>query len=743
MSRPVCSLIRHFSEFLGASASLCALFLTQVSCELNAPLLPEQGGEQAGAPAGPEARLTLLLSAPPLVAEEREGRWAAEVREVESGRLVRRERLEGAASRAVTLSPLPPARYSVTVFLETVSTSEDLPRYAPCPSPPSPRDPLSLEGVDTLVGQWSGALEASSGASEGEERALTISRLSCGGGALSTTLTGEVQNPEGRPLWLWLEALDEEAEARSAVFSLTQLSAEDLAWGGEATAAGGASGEEPSPGLRRFTLTQVPTGRYRATVFEDSDGDGLLTPCLPAPPSSLDPPSALARELEGRAAPLGGSPELPPDLPPDLSALLLSPPTPLTAGADQLLSEPREVLVERGLSASLGEPLALSTPQPCGDLRPLAEDPEGARVALRGRVQVSEELLEALYTSGGAIWAGVGEPAALRLRGGVRLMSTEELALSGGRFTLLAPLSLSARPEPLWLWVDQGGDGRLLPCDAAVDPGTDLRWWRGESSELLTDSQEGEPPALTLTARCGAPQAVVSGGVSVSLSVEGWAPRPLILSREDLFSGEVTRSVLAWLSAEELEGSEVRFERRVPPGSYAYSAHIDQDLRGAPTPCGAPLLGDLFTTSDELIVNAVEGRSRAGLSLRLAASPCPNLSATARVELDEGARVTSREGVCGAGEVLARVESAGAVLLDRCLPWDAEGAVQIQGLYAGLYRLTLCLSARPALSPGGGDPSGAEGCPRPSYIGGAAWLDITEGPTLVVKPSLSRVCSCP
>ena len=712
MSHPTRRSTALFVRSLGDLALLLSLFLTQVSCELNAPVVTPLGGAEGGAPAGPEVRLALLLSAPPLTAEERGGRWAAEVREVESGRLVRRERLEGAASPVVTLSPLPPARYSVTVFLEKVSATEELPRYAPCPSPPSPRDPLALEGVDTLVGQWSGALAPSGGAGVTLEAPLAVSRLTCGRGAPSTSLTGDVLNPEGRPLWLWLEALDEEAEARVAVFALTQLPP-----------------EEPAPGLSSFALTQLPTGRYRAVVFEDSDRDGRLTPCLPPPADALDPPSALARQLEGRAGDLSDAP--------DLSALLLAPPTPLTAGADLLVSEPREVLIERGLSASLGEPLALSAPQGCADLLAPEEEAEGGRAALRGRVQVSEELLEALYTSGGALWAGVGAPAALRLRSGVRLMSAEELALSDGRFTLLAPRLLGARPEPLWLWVDQSGDGRLLPCDSEVDPGADLRWWRGETSDLLTDEREGEPPALSLTARCGAPQALVSGAVSVSLSAEGWAPRPLVLSREDLFSGVVTRSVLAWLSAEDLEGSEVRFERRAPPGSYAYSAHIDQDLRGDPTPCGERLLADPFSTSDELIVNVREGRAREGLSLRLAPSLCPNITTTALVELDAATRARSLEGRCRVGEALARVESAGVVLLERCLPWDEQGAVHIPGLYAGPYRLALCLSVARELSAGG------EGCAGPSYLGGEAWLDVTEGPTLRVKPSLSALCACP
>ncbi|MBM4292822.1 MAG: hypothetical protein FJ138_16580, partial [Deltaproteobacteria bacterium] len=264
-----------------------ALTLTHISCDLQAPPAVPLGGAGGGAAGGEGARLTLLLDAPPLTAPERGRRWAAEVREAESGLLVRRERLAGALSARVTLSPLPPASYVVTVFLEGVSAglsaAEGAPRYHPCPSPPSPRDALFPEAFDAVVGVWRGALGGGAplGVSRGEgalevEEALALARLSCGPGGVSTSLSGEVTwagagagAPAAPALALWLEALDADADVRRAAFALPLHEAP-----GEA-------------GRWRFTLTQVPAGRYRATAFEDSDGDGRLTPCAPPPPPAL------------------------------------------------------------------------------------------------------------------------------------------------------------------------------------------------------------------------------------------------------------------------------------------------------------------------------------------------------------------------------------------------------------------------------------------------------------------------
>jgi hypothetical protein len=718
--------MRHASgSTAGRAVILSALCLfCHLSCEVKTPAVAPRAGAEAGDSSNPPLPLTLRLSPPPLTASELTLGWAAEVREVASGRWVSRARLGGAALEEVTLPPLPEGEYEITLFLERVSVAEPLPRYHPCPSPPSPRDAISLEGVDVVVGSWRGLISAERLAEQlrapRDQGALmntsevTLSRLTCGPGTPSTALIGEVVSPPNLPLRLWLEALDAEAEVPRAVFDLTLLPASAPARGGEGAA------------LHRFELTQLPAGSYSATLFEDSDADGRLTPCAPATPLTLDPPSALALELRGRPAEGEGAR--------DLSALLLSPPISMSVGADTQVSETRAVRIDKGLIATLGDPLTLRPVEGCADLAPLTEANERTRVPLSGRLQLTEELLEALYTSGGALWVAAGEPSALRLRSGVRLMSLEELTLSGGRFTLLTPPDLGARLTPLWIWLDQGGDGRLIPCDDPTDPGTDLRWWRGDALALTVEPTQAELTPLTLTRRCDAPAAVIGGEVVVNLSVEGWAPRPLILSRENLFTGEITRSPLGWLSVEALEGS-ARFERRVPPGAYAYSAYLDQDLDGLPTPCGAQRLGDQFTTSDELIVNALEGETRGDLTLRFTASPCPQPNTTAIIELEQAARLISREGRCPAGHILTTLESAGARIIERCVPWDDAGALRLSGLYAGPHRLRLCLSSAPQLTP-------IEGCERPELLTGEAWLDLTEGPTAPLKVSLSPSCSC-
>lgn len=683
-----------------------------MGCDLNAETDIQPPNSPSELPQ-PE-RTSLRLYFPPLPDSHplADLSYALEVRDEETGRVVLRdwvtatrlsaEELEAQVPSEL-LSPLPlPSqdtlsyetpllplgRYELTLFIERQASITDggAPRFSECPSPPSLRSPFELEGVDPLFARWRGELSDTSP----RHLWLELKRVSCGPGDLNTQLLGLcVIQAERLPItYVSISDPDEEQSSLpSLIFPLQEFlisstptealsELESLELSGADTA-------------YQFMIPQLRAGRVNVSLFTDDDQDLSPSPC---------------------------------------QRLNLT-------GADRAISEQRDLLIERGSPLTIEEPFLLNEVVACEGVvvnrSALLEDD---LIALSGQVELSDSLLQALQSqrTHKGLWyqLGAGEPHPLA--------DLYQLMRGQGRFTLLAPPSELTAPSPLKLWVDQGSDGRFEPCSPEGEQGVDVRWWSG-TSEQLTPLGEGAPTSsISLDSSCEAPEALVSGQIEVSLDVdEGWAPRPLVIEREDLFTGVVSPLTLGVLSREELSNTLLNFEHRVSAGSYAYRAYLDQGTDRGFSPCELGQLGEVFATSSEVLVSVAAGSLSTDVTLRLAPLSCVTPRATLLITPQAPNTTQVVSGVCRSQELLVSVSSGGEELISpRCLPLNERGELAIEGLYGGSHTVTLCQEVAPV--PVTGLP-----CAEARAISAEAEVVMRWAPTQREALGLEHHCECP
>ena len=711
---------RRLGDFLFLSVTLVSFLACEVNPELNATW-----SEVRDLAALEEVSAKVIFQDLPPNARSASLTWAIEVRDSETHRLALREWLtdddssEGLQLREaqlnpvepsvsvqgggesntsgearestlfVELPPLPRGVYEVTLFKEGQSTPEEggAPRYQPCPQPSGPRDPFERDGVDPVVALWFGEL------SEGVEVRLTPQRLSCGAGEVSTSVSGALLSPvsELSQLMITLEPLD--GFGRPSAFPLLPFVLESRSLTSDELTTLELS-EGPSTWRSiSWRLPQVPHGRYAFIASRDDDLDQRLTPC-------------------------------------DLNTM---------TGGDRWRSERREVEVERGVASSLERPLTLREVGACAAL----DDPpeEGGVILTRAQIEVSDELKQALSPRFDELREILIEPQVwyqLNNTPPHPLMTLSQLIASHGAFSLLTASEALTSPQPLTLWVDAGEDGRFEPCEGASFEGADVRWWSGDSSVLRAMSDPLPSQELTLSARCEAPLALITGEVLFEISPrDTWGSRHLLLEREDLFSGARVTHDLGLLSRQQLTEEGRRFEHRVAEGSYAYRAYLDQGGDGQLTPCDEERLGEVFSTPGEELVSVRGGERSAPQTLRLSPTPCLYPTTTLNLSFERPLKQRSVEGVCAQGEVLSVIKSGGdEVAPVTCRALQEGSILSFEGLYQGTHEVSLCLSISPT-------PGESLSCAEATVLIGRFNVEVSRAPTQRALLSLSEACACP
>jgi len=580
--------------------------------------------------------------------------------------------------------------YQLSLFVERQASQAEggAPRLSRCQTPPDLSATLSLDRVDPFVAQWEGKLQAD------QELWLDLKRVSCAPGDLNTQLSGvSVISPERLAItYVSLSYLDDEGSLPPLIFPLREFITDG--------APADRSPELAEPiipsGAWRypFKIPQVRPGRAHIQLFTDDDHDFSLSPC---------------------------------------SRLTMT-------GADRATSDRREVNIERGSALQVEEPLLLSEVSSCEGVGVGREVGEGVElVALTGRLEVSDALQQALQGARGqkALWYQ------LATRRPQPLTDLYQLSRGQGRFTLLLPPSELDEPSPLRLWVDQGEDGRFEPCSEEAEAyGVDVRWWSGTTAPLRPllegstgEGSTGEP--ITLISRCDAPEALVTGQVELELTVdEGWGPRPLIIEREDLFTGLRVAQRIGVFTREELSSLSLNFEQRVSAGSYGYRAYLDQESAPGFQPCEPGRLGEIFSTSSEELVSVSRGSISDSMILRLTQLPCATPSATLLITPQAPVAERAVDGLCRAQELLTSVKSGGELLISsRCVPLSARGELSVEGLYGGPHQVTLCQEISP--SPVIGLP-----CEQAQALTADVTIIMKQSPTQAEAIPLEYACAC-
>ena len=704
-------------------------------------------------------KLQLLSLEPDL--EELDLPFAIEVFTAESGQSILKEWVDS-KDDIISLPPLERGTYMVRVFIEgqLSPTSGGLPEYTPCPSPFSLRDPLTYLNVDPGVSEWRGLLNRD------DLISLQIRRVSCGPGDRSTSISGVIESPVQNPppLFLYLRPIID-GRGLSSVGPLTfplhlvradssqsltpelndeRMSPEDeqikLNESKEEDAEVFSNEEEgkKDTALFSFIVTQIPQGTYDVSIFSDEDQNARPTPC-------------------------------------DIS---------LGIGADRWRGEGEVLEIERGEQSNSSRALILQQIDECDLLINVSESEDdlqnragaeggavneigegltsqkgGARAPFFGQIDLTPDLLDQLYLSRGKIWISTHNRNLnpRQFIKGVPLFNVQEALLSEGRFTVHLPPEANIDMYPVALWIENGNDQRLIPCDDSSDSGTDVYWWEGTSldlipfvlrSSLYREENEGEHPLifldnpLSLLKRCQAPEAVVSGHLQLNFNSElYWFTRPLILVLENIFTGEIRQSMIRYLSSD-LISERLYFERRIKPGSYTYFSYIDHDDNGEHTPCHPRILGDPFkTTSDGLIsIRPGEYVDLGDISLSLSQCEVSTSNMFFTFSGDQLDQIVEGE-PCDGDEVVFQLseinrEGDQEKTQHECLPLRDDGKIEIPNLFAGRYRAELCFPIEPSPYPLNTE------CEVSPYLGTQILFNVNEAPQQEIELLLTPQCFC-
>lgn len=650
---------------------LFLVILPIMGCDLNAENEIQALNFSKNFPSDPSGILHLYFSPLPTTHPFVSNSYGIEIKDAETGRFITRDWIVPSVIHRNELDPqvlsellinlnenqetilrvstpsLPIHAYDITIFIEGQANPMEggVPRYSPCPSPPSLLDPFKLNDVDPFRAIWQGMISK-----EVKHQWVAMKQISCGLGDLNTQLIGQLITLPERvdQIHLNVSYQDEESsEFPSLVFPLKNFiyplnpTQEELMLSGLILTA-----EEQ---LYQFMIPQLRPGQVSIQIFTDQDQDHNLTPC-------------------------------------DLQTL---------TGADRFLSERRELLLEKGNTHLLEQPLSLVNVSACDQVSDQRMPVRESKwIAMTGQLEMNDEFLQALqmYRKQKALWYQRDQSPARPLADLYQMLRAQ------GRFTLLVPIDELNHSSTLSLWIDQGNDGRFEPCELDGASGVDVRWWTGQIDRLLTLEEGFSNTKIPLLSTCDAPDALVSGRIEIELDPpDQWAPRNLILEREDLFSGERNYQTISRLKKENLSTSQFLFEQRVDAGSYAYRAYIEQGDAPGFQPCEPGRLGEIFATNSEELVSVNYGEHPDPITLRLSPLPCINPTATLQINPIQPSLERVIGGMCTAQEIYLSVSSEGEELISpKCAPLDAQGAVHIEDLYAGAYQITLCQQISPS-----------------------------------------------
>ena len=692
-----------------------------------------------------EYEVKLTLDFPPSLQRLIEANLAVgiEVYDIESGLLERRDWLDytnidlpndgltidtadtsGVQVQAIKPLLLKEGVYRLHLFLgedhfnQTEHSGE--PRSISCPLPFHLRSPLTERKYDLALASWSGQV--------GRDLELTLSftTQTCGPGEFQTAISGEIEPPP----------LDDSAVLERLMVHLTPqnpLESDNLI--------NDELGSDPlipltiplqrhmwwSEDKQRlfFHINQLPIGNYQLRIFIDSDGDALPTPC--------------DRELG--------------------------------FGGDQWVSSRSiELILGRGELIQLSDSIQLTEVLDCRE--------EGSTFEIYyGQVSMNDTLKTALRFSEDQRLVFSDKRRTLsphHFHRGRPLLTLQKAIISAGRFSIhrdLSPLQISESADSeLSIWVDEGGDLHLIPCDDSAGLGQDIWWWSGDWDRLTRAREEiislEEPIVpLDLAQRCEAPDALLTLEISLNFVwPEVSSKRPLVLVYEDILSGQINETVLTDIGSNELENS-LRLQRRIRPGAYLLSAYVDQDLNGAFTSCTEDRLGDRFSTSRSTIVS-LEDHETENVSLSITPRDCPILRSSPQLNListvngaplalndleDDPTRLEELA-LCEPSEVYIKhsdIDPLSDEALEQsianyeaCLPLNSE-SIELQSAPSGKFTLKVCapLSDRVDLSNTLDQPT-FEDCDRPSFWRGEIDFILNAVPRQSIELYVSPSCYC-
>ena len=615
--------------------------------------------------------------------------------------------------------------YQIRLFVENQITRDSggLPVYQGCPEPFSLRDPLNVLAVDTLSAKWSGLI------TRDQSISLTLKEHTCGPGDPSTTLSGWVSQPEDEQLQLYLHlepipTLEEVSGLGPLSFPLTLKNSETIAF------------DDVDETLQNmmFELTQLPRGRYRATVFTDDDQN--------AQPSYCD----LERGV----------------------------------GGDRWRGNSVDIFIERGDQVVISDLFSIQLVEACdqlvepietnvntqtdprvNEIDPSIRDTMPQKSAFTGQLNLTSELLDALYISGGSVWFSYTQRTnpPYRFVQGKRLFGLKEALLANGRFTIHLPHDTTTDVSPLAFWLERGSDEMLVPCDDLEDPGMERLWWEGTTEQLTPLSYMTPNPSspvtnedlfqfnsqpLSLLQRCPPPESVLRGEVRLpenDLSL--WLERPLILSLENLFTGKIRQGVIADIEEDQL-GQRVYFERRVEPGTYQYSVYLDQDESGRFNPCGLSNLGDLWSTPDGF-TSLSQNEVINPLDLQLSRLLCIASESIPVFQLPkEAITYHTQSDSCDVHQVLIQVSQRGDTIFGtQCKDIDELRQVQLPSLSAGSYDVEVCVPLDTSLSSWDSNSTDQNhDCDAPRFLSTLERFQMSQYPRQVTLLELTPQCDC-
>ena len=173
----------------------------------------------------------------------------------------------------VTLDPLPPGSWRLTVFFDRADDG----RYDACPFPPEPGHGERADAFDNIVG----TADAQGG--RDVEIEVPIVRRICGPGEQGTGIEGRLGRPDapdldGVPIRAMLVPEDQNAQRDAHHEAAPRPQALRFAVFPDGAPAGEAL----------FGVDELIPGRYRLQLFADHDGDGTPSPCAGDMPGGGD-----------------------------------------------------------------------------------------------------------------------------------------------------------------------------------------------------------------------------------------------------------------------------------------------------------------------------------------------------------------------------------------------------------------------------------------------------------------------
>lgn len=405
--------------------------------------------------------------------------------------------------------------WRVTVFLDRDGDTF----FDDCPFPPRAGDSEQAPALDTLSGQV--VVRA---LPERVVEVLVEQRI-CGPGAVSTGLSGLVALKDGEavagPVMALLEPVGQSVEPGEA------RPLPDL----RITLRDGAL-DEALP----FSLGEILPGRWRLTVFEDTDGDATPTPCDVQP-----------------------------------------------GGGDRHVSLPVEVDVVAGQRVVVPEPVVLR-----------ALDCPAQLTGLRGEVSLAAGLPADPGLDGplGPL-EGPLRLALFRSSGGEPVATTTLLAAVDAR-PLPHRFTVTGLPEGSWrlvAWIDRDGDGAFTPCGGLT--GIDATWLQREDVRVVAGEVRAVEPLALVRQPCDPASETGLTGRILLPTEDGpvGSGRP-VRARLVPRGGGPERSLQLLDNHRAAAPSARVIASRLPPGRYDLIVYLDSDQDGVFTDCRQAPYGD-------------------------------------------------------------------------------------------------------------------------------------------------------